>query len=152
MNITVVCPAIRLTFSYICSCISTSRQLCKMYDIFLADDRILPSLPKLIGKSFFRVCIHKLSCIAQELKLIITFIVCISLQLPQISLLPPSSVQKKKQPVPIRVTSSLPDQVKKACSCTYMFKNSGTCINIKAGLSSFTQQQVSTINSERRSQ
>jgi len=31
------------------------RQLCKMFDIFLADDRILPSLPKLIGKSFFRV-------------------------------------------------------------------------------------------------
>lgn len=51
-------------------------------------------------------------------------------------------LQKKKQPVPIRVTSDLPNQVKKACSCTYMFKNSGTCINIKAGLSSFTQQEV----------
>jgi hypothetical protein len=31
------------------------RQLCKLYDIFLADERILPSLPKLIGKSFFKV-------------------------------------------------------------------------------------------------
>lgn len=30
------------------------RQLCKLYDLFLADDRILPSLPKLIGKSFFK--------------------------------------------------------------------------------------------------
>ena len=35
-----------------------------------------------------------------------------------------------------------PPQVKKACSATYMFKNSGTCINIKVALSSFTQQQV----------
>ena len=31
------------------------RQLCKLYDIFLADERILPSLPKLIGKAFFKV-------------------------------------------------------------------------------------------------
>lgn len=30
------------------------RELCKLYDLFLADDRILPSLPKLIGKSFFK--------------------------------------------------------------------------------------------------
>ena len=27
------------------------RQLCATYDLFLADDRILPSLPKLIGES-----------------------------------------------------------------------------------------------------
>ncbi|GAX75349.1 hypothetical protein CEUSTIGMA_g2793.t1 [Chlamydomonas eustigma] len=80
------------------------RQLCKLYDIFLADERILPSLPKLIGKSFFK---------------------------------------KKKQPIPIRITGKdLPSQVKRACSCTYMFKNSGTCINIKVALSTFDQQQV----------
>lgn len=30
------------------------RQLCGAYDLFLADERILPSLPKLIGKSFFK--------------------------------------------------------------------------------------------------
>jgi ribosome biogenesis protein UTP30 len=30
------------------------RNLCRQFDIFLADDRILPSLPKLLGKSFFR--------------------------------------------------------------------------------------------------
>jgi len=30
------------------------RQLCNSYDLFLADDRILPSLPKLIGKTFFK--------------------------------------------------------------------------------------------------
>lgn len=60
------------------------RELCKLYDIFLADERILPSLPKLIGKSFF---------------------------------------MKKKQPIPIKITGkNFPDQVKKALSCTYMFK------------------------------
>lgn len=30
------------------------RNLCRQFDLFLADDRILPSLPKLIGKTFFR--------------------------------------------------------------------------------------------------
>ena len=30
------------------------RKLCDQYDIFLADDRIIPSLPKLIGKTFFK--------------------------------------------------------------------------------------------------
>ncbi|KAL3138723.1 hypothetical protein ABBQ32_006478 [Trebouxia sp. C0010 RCD-2024] len=30
------------------------RQLCNSYDLFIADDRIVPSLPKLIGKSFFK--------------------------------------------------------------------------------------------------
>lgn len=30
------------------------RNLCRQFDIFLADERILPSLPKLIGKSFFK--------------------------------------------------------------------------------------------------
>lgn len=80
------------------------RELCKLYDIFLADERILPSLPKLIGKSFFN---------------------------------------KKKQPIPIKITGkNFPEQVKKALSCTYLFKNSGTCINIKVGLSSFSQAQL----------
>mmetsp|Transcript_22823 Transcript_22823/g.57245 ORF Transcript_22823/g.57245 Transcript_22823/m.57245 type:complete len:258 (+) Transcript_22823:172-945(+) len=30
------------------------RALCNQYDLFLADDRILPSLPKYLGKSFFK--------------------------------------------------------------------------------------------------
>eukprot|EP00955_Chlamydomonas_euryale_P074816 362143-Chlamydomonas_euryale.AAC.5 len=50
--------------------------------------------------------------------------------------------QKKKQPIPIRVTGNLPEQVKRAVECTYMFKNSGTCINIKVATSSFSKKQV----------
>ncbi|PSC67503.1 ribosomal L1 [Micractinium conductrix] len=30
------------------------RQLCNSYDLFAADERILPSLPKLLGKAFFK--------------------------------------------------------------------------------------------------
>jgi ribosome biogenesis protein UTP30 len=30
------------------------RQLCASYDLFIADERVLPSLPKLLGKSFFK--------------------------------------------------------------------------------------------------
>jgi len=30
------------------------RKLCDSYDLFLADDRVIPSLPKLLGKSFFK--------------------------------------------------------------------------------------------------
>jgi ribosome biogenesis protein UTP30 len=29
------------------------RQLCQMYDLFLADDRVVPLLPKLLGKKFY---------------------------------------------------------------------------------------------------
>lgn len=80
------------------------RELCKLYDLFLADERILPSLPKLIGKSFFK---------------------------------------KKKQPIPIDLCAKdLPAQIRKACSATYMFKNSGTCINIRLARSSFSEKQV----------
>lgn len=32
----------------------SKRQLCNSYDLFVADDRILPSLPKLLGKTFFK--------------------------------------------------------------------------------------------------
>ena len=32
----------------------SKRQLCDSYDFFVADERVLPSLPKLLGKSFFR--------------------------------------------------------------------------------------------------
>ncbi|GLC33043.1 hypothetical protein PLESTB_000377100 [Pleodorina starrii] len=80
------------------------RKLCKSYDLFLADDRILPSLPALIGKSFFK---------------------------------------KKKQPIPIDLRgSNWVAEIRKACACTYLFKSSGTSVNIKVGRSSFSQQQL----------
>ncbi|GFR47144.1 hypothetical protein Agub_g8834 [Astrephomene gubernaculifera] len=80
------------------------RKLCKSYDLFLADDRILPSLPKLIGKSFFK---------------------------------------KKKQPIPIDLRkANWAAEIKRACANTYLFKSSGTSINIKVARSSFSPEQV----------
>ncbi|KAG2490229.1 hypothetical protein HYH03_011353 [Edaphochlamys debaryana] len=80
------------------------RQLCKSYDLFLADNRILPSLPKLLGKSFFK---------------------------------------KRKQPIPVDLRKgNWGEQVKKACASTYLYKGSGTCINIKVARSSFEVQDV----------
>ena len=32
----------------------SKRQLCNSYDLFVADERVIPSLPKLLGKSFFK--------------------------------------------------------------------------------------------------
>lgn len=32
----------------------SKRQLCNSYDLFVADERVLPSLPKLLGKTFFK--------------------------------------------------------------------------------------------------
>lgn len=32
----------------------SKRQLCDSYDFFVADERIIPSLPKLLGKTFFK--------------------------------------------------------------------------------------------------
>ena len=80
------------------------RQLCRSYDLFLADERILPSLPKLIGKAFFK---------------------------------------KKKQPIPVDLRrGNWAAEVKRACQHTYMFKSSGTCINIKVAKSGFSVQQI----------
>lgn len=80
------------------------RKLCRSYDLFLADERILPSLPKLIGKAFFK---------------------------------------KKKQPIPIDLRrGNWAAQVKRACQHTYMFKSSGTCINVKVAKSGFSVQQI----------
>lgn len=41
------------------------RQLCSSYDIFLADERVIPSLPKLLGKSS-RSMLH-MTCPSVEL-------------------------------------------------------------------------------------
>ncbi|KAK9825035.1 hypothetical protein WJX74_002654 [Apatococcus lobatus] len=81
------------------------RQLCAQYDLFLADDRILPFLPKLLGKSFFK---------------------------------------KKKQPIPLDLTrADWGAQVKRACSCTYLFRSPGSCLNIRVARSNFSERQCS---------
>ena len=40
------------------------RQLCNSYDLFLADDRVVPSLPKLIGDCFSHAHLFAPLCIS----------------------------------------------------------------------------------------
>ncbi|PNW80357.1 hypothetical protein CHLRE_07g314100v5 [Chlamydomonas reinhardtii] len=80
------------------------RKLCASYDLFLADDRILPSLPKLIGKSFFK---------------------------------------KKRQPIPVDLRrGNWAAEIRKALACTYLFKGSGTSVNIRVARSGFEPSEV----------
>lgn len=70
------------------------RELLAKYDVFMADDRILPMLTKALGSKFF---------------------------------------EKKKQPIPIRLTreEALPFAVQKCLRGTFMYLGSGTCLTVK---------------------
>ena len=99
------------------------RQLCSSYDLFAADERILPVLPKLLGELQARLgrcparsaaachprC-HRTSsalepmCLAAALAAGKTFF------------------KKKKQPVPVRLTGKdWAAQIRRACEATYLF-------------------------------
>jgi hypothetical protein len=58
------------------------RKLCDSYELFLADDRILPSLPKLLGKSFFK----KKKCVARSSPCRLALAIALSLSLAALSL------------------------------------------------------------------
>jgi len=71
------------------------RQLCSSYDLFLADDRVLPVLPHLLGKVFF---------------------------------------EKKKQPLPVKLTQSNWDsQFKNIFNATPFYLAEGMCSTVKIG-------------------
>lgn len=92
------------------------RQLSNSFDLFAADERVLPSLPKLLGAmvcslpfclsaaTFSHLCSldvfnHTLPCCAGK-----------------------SFFKKKKQPVPVRLTGKdWAAQIRKACEATYLF-------------------------------
>jgi ribosome biogenesis protein UTP30 len=74
------------------------RALCSSFDLFAADTRIIPMLPKIIGKTFF---------------------------------------EKKKQPVPVDLSSTSPEDVKQeiqeAVQATYFFQTGGSSTSITVG-------------------
>jgi len=78
------------------------RKLGSSYDLFLADDRILPSLSKALGSTFFK---------------------------------------RKKQPIAIKVSGNLKNEINRALSCTYLFIN-GACSVVKAAKSSLSRDEV----------
>jgi ribosome biogenesis protein UTP30 len=82
------------------------RQLSGDYELFLADKRVLPLLPKKLGKSFFN---------------------------------------KKKQPVGLDMKKSkelIQRDIETILNGTLLYQNVGTCLNIKVGLSTMTQNEI----------
>ncbi len=100
------------------------RQLCNSYDLFAADERILPSLPKLLGGGLallgclpLPVCPSKRS--AGDLRM--------HAHHTRPCPTGKSFFKKKKQPVPVRLTGKdWAAQIRKACEATYLFW-SGAC-------------------------
>ena len=123
------------------------RQLCNSYDMFAADERILPSLPKLLGtqaqagrKRMARRRRRRRSgrnCMP----------VCCwrAVSGPSPHPFPPAGkafFKKKKQPVPVRLTGKdWAAQIRKACEATYLFWSGGNSLTIKVARSSHSAQQ-----------
>ena len=82
------------------------RQLCSSFDLFLADDRVLPVLPHLLGKVFF---------------------------------------EKKKQPLPVKLTQSNWDsQFKNIFNATPFYLAEGMCSTVKIGHTGMERTQLAS--------
>jgi ribosome biogenesis protein UTP30 len=83
------------------------RLLCASYDLFLADDRVLPLLPKLLGKEFYK----KKKYFERDL------------------LFPNVSIPVFRIPTPIDLASpkKLKEEIETAISSAYLFLASGPC-------------------------
>ena len=83
------------------------RMLLKENGMFLADDRVIPLLPKLLGKAFFNA--KKFVC-------------------PSIRVTPSLTSNRSRQPVPVRLKrKDLKGELERAVSSTYFHQNQGTC-------------------------
>ena len=83
------------------------RMLLKENGMFLADDRVIPLLPKLLGKAFFNA--KKFVC-------------------PSIRVTPSLTSNRSRQPVPVCLKrKDLKGELERAVSSTYFHQNQGTC-------------------------
>lgn len=97
------------------------RQLLKDHGMFLADQRIVPLLPGLLGKMFFdaKKCVLRSS---------------IDISRSDIAV---------RQPVPVNLTyKDLKAELARAVSRTYMHQNAGTCLSIRLSPLSHSPSQV----------
>eukprot|EP01045_Picozoa_sp_COSAG04_P018603 COSAG04_NODE_1732_length_5768_cov_11.998236_4_plen_274_part_00 len=97
------------------------RNLCDSYDLFMADRRILPMLPKLLGNSFFQ----KKKCARPFLP---------ALPGSPLSQLAEHAGACCRQPVPINIATSnagLRINVAKARDCTQLWLGDGPCSMVK---------------------
>lgn len=75
--------------------------------MFLADDRVIPLLPKLLGKAFFNA--KKYVC-------------------PSMSATPSLTSNRSRQPVPVCLKrKDLKGELERAVSSTYFHQNQGSC-------------------------
>ncbi len=112
------------------------RELCKLYDLFLADERVLPMLPKLIGKSFFKKKKQPIpvDLTAKDFPAQVTT----SDTVHTIATQPAAAVGWPCQHTCACLPCPLVGcQVSKACGATYLYKTSGTCVNLRVARSSF---------------
>ena len=94
------------------------RQLCNSYDLFAADERILPSLPKLLGESSLLLYSLKAGHLTTQPD---SSRAWGSVPIKSIAA-GKSFFKKKKQPVPVRLTGKdWAGQIRKACGATYLF-------------------------------
>lgn len=100
------------------------RNLVKQYDIFLADDRIVPMLTKTLGKvrmsRLLRACGQSADsgggCASCTLRVLQTFLA------------------RKKNPVPIKIRrKDFGQAVQRVLDSTYLFLGSGPCSTVRVG-------------------
>lgn len=103
------------------------RQLCNSYDMFAADERILPSLPKLLGAGRRDQTMGR-TLVAPSPGCLYCITPMSPQRLPHSSSFAPPMLagkaffKKKKQPVPVRLTGKdWAGQIRRACEATYLF-------------------------------
>ena len=111
------------------------RNLCDSYDLFMVDRRVLPMLPKLIGKSFFqkKKCATSLFCSASSCWPSKSCDACLR------------TAALCRQPVPIEIAKSnigLRVNVTKARDSTLLYLGDGPCSMIKAAHTGMDVDQV----------
>ena len=124
------------------------RALCAAYDLFLADERVVPLLPKLLGMPLVlgvcTACMQALYDHALARDTILARDRGGPAGMNQSNLLLTAACacgahpagrdffQKKKQPIPVDLRGKdWAGQVAKACGATYMFHTGGTSLNIR---------------------
>ena len=120
------------------------RGLCAAYDLFLADERIIPVLPKLLGvlppTSLAAPCVgvkRKRQGLLLASRLYVVkhdaWCVCAAGR---------DFFKKKKQPIPVDLSrKDWGQQIARACQATYMFHTGGTCINIRCCIARHAKRQ-----------
>ena len=117
------------------------RNLCDSYDLFMVDRRVLPMLPKLIGKSFFqkKKCADSPAAGALALACVRPHLFCSAARLTR------CCHRARRQPVPIEIAKSnigLRVNVAKARDSTLLYLGDGPCSMIKVASTGMDVEEI----------